>query len=138
MERNYAVHSVNPRQLDRFRGRLSPSSAKDGRRDAQALAISLRTDPHCFRKLCSNSAEMVELRELGRISDDQMLQILKVPAFPVAPGTTQAVCRNLKITFEQLETINRQCREVAASIESTIQRLTEAEEDEPGNQDPSK
>ena len=50
MEKGHSV-SINPKQLDRFRDRLSPSGAKDDRRDAKVLAISLRTDPHCFREL---------------------------------------------------------------------------------------
>ena len=29
MERGFAVHSLNPKQLDRFRDRLSPAGAKD-------------------------------------------------------------------------------------------------------------
>ena len=35
MERGFAVHSINPKQLDRFRDRLSPAGAKDDRRDAR-------------------------------------------------------------------------------------------------------
>ena len=66
LERNFAVHSINPKQLDRFRDRLSPAGAKDDRRDARVLAISLRTDRHCFRLLEPLAAEIVELRELTR------------------------------------------------------------------------
>ena len=32
MEHGIAVHSINPKQLDRFRDRLSPAGAKDDRR----------------------------------------------------------------------------------------------------------
>ena len=36
MERGFAVHSLNPKQLDRFRDRFSPAGAKDvGRQEAQ-------------------------------------------------------------------------------------------------------
>ena len=38
MERGFTVHSVNPKQLDRFRDRWSPVGAKDDRRDAWTLA----------------------------------------------------------------------------------------------------
>ena len=34
MERGLAVHAINPKQLDRFRDRISPAGAKDDRRDA--------------------------------------------------------------------------------------------------------
>ena len=42
MERGFAVHSINPKQLDRFRDRLSPAGAKDDRRDARVLASAQR------------------------------------------------------------------------------------------------
>ena len=51
MEHGFAVHSINPKQLDRFRDRFSPAGAKDDRRDARVLAAALRTDPHCLRRL---------------------------------------------------------------------------------------
>ena len=51
MERGFAVHAINPKQLDRFRDRISPAGAKDDRRDARVLASALRTDPHCLRRL---------------------------------------------------------------------------------------
>ena len=47
MERGFAVLSINPQQLDRFRDRLSPAGAKDDRRDAQVIASALQTDSHC-------------------------------------------------------------------------------------------
>src|SRR5918994_2283972 len=48
IEHGFAVFSINPKQLDRFRDRYSPAGAKDDRRDALVLADSLRTDLHCF------------------------------------------------------------------------------------------
>ncbi len=45
MERGLVVHSINPKQLDRFRDRFSPAGAKDDRRDARVLASALRTGP---------------------------------------------------------------------------------------------
>src|ERR1035438_10456438 len=44
LERGYAVFSINPKQLDRFRDRHTVAGAKDDRRDAFVLADSLRTD----------------------------------------------------------------------------------------------
>src|SRR4051812_22440105 len=49
MERGFRVHSINPKQLDRFRDRFSPAGAKDDSRDAEVLGDALRTDPRCFR-----------------------------------------------------------------------------------------
>ena len=70
MERGLAVHAINPKQLDRFRDRISPAGAKDDRRDARVLASALRTDPHCLRRLEPADPAIVELREWSRISEE--------------------------------------------------------------------
>ena len=70
MEHGIAVHSINPKQLDRFRDRLSPAGAKDDRRDARVLASALRTDPHCFRRLEPTDPTIVALREWSRLSEE--------------------------------------------------------------------
>ena len=70
MERGFAVHSINPKQLDRFRDRFSPAGAKDDRRDARVLASALRTDPHCLRRLEPTDPGIVELREWSRLSEE--------------------------------------------------------------------
>ena len=70
MERGFAVHSINPKQLDRFRDRFSPAGAKDDRRDARVLASALRTDPHCLRRLEPTDPEIIELREWSRLDED--------------------------------------------------------------------
>ena len=70
MERGFEVHSINPKQLDRFRDRISPSGAKDDRRDARVLASALRTDAHCLRRLEPTDPTIVALREWSRLSED--------------------------------------------------------------------
>jgi hypothetical protein len=45
MEHGFRVHSINPKQLDRFRDRFSPAGAKDDSRDAQVLAMHSRPIP---------------------------------------------------------------------------------------------
>jgi transposase len=70
LEQQFQVHSINPKQLDRFRDRFCASGAKDDRRDALVLADSLRTDRKAFRYLVADSAWTVELRELSRIHDE--------------------------------------------------------------------
>ena len=42
MEQGFAVFSINPKQLDRFRDRYSPAGAKDDRRDAFVLEGAAR------------------------------------------------------------------------------------------------
>ena len=70
MERGFMVHSLNPKQLDRFRDRFSPAGAKDDRRDARTLGDALRTDHHAFRHLDPAAPEIIELREWTRIAND--------------------------------------------------------------------
>ena len=70
MERGFAVHSINPRQFDRFRDRFSPAGAKDDSRNARALADALRTGPYAFRHLDPVLPEIVELREWSRIAGE--------------------------------------------------------------------
>ena len=67
---DFAVHSINPRQLDRFRDRFSPSGCKDDRRDAEVLADSLRTDGHCFRTLQPASPQVMRLRSSSRLREE--------------------------------------------------------------------
>jgi len=70
VEQGFAVFSINPKQLDRFRDRYSPAGAKDDRRDAFVLADSLRTDPHCFHAVRLDEPVMIRLRELSRLEDE--------------------------------------------------------------------
>jgi transposase len=70
LERGFAVFSINPKQLDRFRDRFTMAGAKDDRRDALVLADSLRTDTHLFRRLAQQPAKIIELREWSRIHDE--------------------------------------------------------------------
>lgn len=70
LERGCQVFSLNPKQLDRFRDRFSVAGAKDDRRDARVLADSLRTDPHCFRRLRVEDPLVIELREWSRMHDE--------------------------------------------------------------------
>jgi transposase len=64
------VYALNPKQLDRFRDRHSPSGAKDDRLDAYVLADSLRTDIQCFRLVETENPEIVHLREWTRIREN--------------------------------------------------------------------
>jgi transposase len=70
LDRGFAVFSINPKQLDRFRDRFSVAGAKDDSRDALVLGGSLRTDPRAFRRLSPEDPVIVELREWSRMTDD--------------------------------------------------------------------
>ena len=62
----FSVHSINPKQLDRFRDRFSLAGAKDDRRDAMVLASALRTDRRHFRSLEPQRDDIRTLRTLSR------------------------------------------------------------------------
>jgi hypothetical protein len=51
VERGFHVGGLNPKQLDRFRDRHTVAGAKDDRRDAFVLGVSLRTDRPAFRRV---------------------------------------------------------------------------------------
>lgn len=70
LERGFCVYSVNPKQLDRFRDRFSPSGAKDDRRDAQVLAEALRTDRRHLRRIRPQDPDITVLRELLRTREE--------------------------------------------------------------------
>jgi hypothetical protein len=69
LEHRWAVFSINPKQLDRFRDRHTVAGAKDDSRDAYVLADSLRTDQHCFRRVEADHAAVVRIRELSRTEE---------------------------------------------------------------------
>lgn len=70
LERGFAVHSINPKQLDRFRDRFSAAGAKDDRRDARVLADSLRTDGRAYRRVANDDPDTINLREWSRMTAD--------------------------------------------------------------------
>jgi transposase len=70
MERGFKVHAINPKQMDRFRGRFTLAGAKDDSRDAEVMTSALRTDPRCFRLLAAADPAVIELREWSRIASD--------------------------------------------------------------------
>jgi transposase len=70
LDRGFAVHAINPKQLDRLRDRFSPAGAKDDRRDARVAAAGLRTDPHLFRPLQVGDPAVIELREWSRLAEE--------------------------------------------------------------------
>src|SRR5918998_876149 len=70
LDRGFAVHAINPKQLDRLRDRISVAGAKDDRRDARVAAAGLRTDPHLSRRVAVGDPGVVELREWSRLAEE--------------------------------------------------------------------
>jgi transposase len=75
LDRGFTVFAINPKQLDRFRDRFSPSGAKDDRLDARVLADSLRTDQRAFRQLETEHPLVVQLREWLRMREDAVEEV---------------------------------------------------------------
>lgn len=67
MERGFAVHSINPRQLDRLRDQHSPVGAKD-RRDARGSGVGSAHGPAL--PVSADGGGLVEFREWLRIAED--------------------------------------------------------------------
>src|SRR3954470_11299119 len=70
LDRGFAVHAINPKQLERLRDRVSLAGAKDDRRDAWVAAGGLRTDPHLFRPAEAGDPAVMALREWSRLAEE--------------------------------------------------------------------
>lgn len=70
VERHFAVYSLNPKQMDRFRDRHTVAGAKDDSRDAFVMADALRTDLHLFHRVQLDDRLVIRLRELSRTEED--------------------------------------------------------------------
>jgi transposase len=73
LDRGCHVFALNPKQLDRFRDRFSPSGAKDDRRDARVLSSAVRTDREALRRLEVDDPLTLRLREASR-QDAELLE----------------------------------------------------------------
>jgi len=78
VERGYAVHALNPKQMDRFRDRHTVAGAKDDRRDAFVLADALRTDRHLFHRVRLDDPLVIRLRELSRAEEEVQCEQVRV------------------------------------------------------------
>src|SRR3954468_1931538 len=70
LDRGFAVHAINPKQLERLRDRVSLAGAKDDRRDARVAAGGLRPEPHPFRPLEAGGPAVIALREWSRLTEE--------------------------------------------------------------------
>jgi transposase len=78
VERGFAVYTINPKQMDRFRDRFTPAGAKDDRRDALVIGDSLRTDPQAFRRVHLDHPVIIQLREWSRIDEDLGVELTRL------------------------------------------------------------
>jgi transposase len=70
VENGFAVFSINPKQVDRFRDRFTVAGAKDDSRDAPVLASSLRTDQRSYKRVQVDDPSIIRLRELSRLEEE--------------------------------------------------------------------
>src|SRR5215204_6507973 len=70
LDRGFAVHAINPKQLERLRDRVSLAGTKDDRRDARVAAGGLRTDQHLFRLIEAGDPAVIALREWSRLAEE--------------------------------------------------------------------
>jgi len=70
LDRGCHVFAINPKQLDRFRDRFSPSGAKDDSRDAEVMSSAVRTDRARLRRLQIGEPVTMQLREASRQDAD--------------------------------------------------------------------
>jgi hypothetical protein len=70
IDRGFAVHSINPKQLDRLRDRFSVAGAKDDRRGGYVLADGVRADRRLFHRLYVADPRLVELRAWSRFAEE--------------------------------------------------------------------
>ena len=78
VEHDYAVFSINPKQLDRFRDRYTTAGAKDDDRDAWVAASALRTDLVAFHRVTLDAPEVIRLRELYRTADELRAEVQRL------------------------------------------------------------
>jgi transposase len=78
VEAGFAVFSINPKQVDRFRDRFTVAGAKDDARDALVLASSLYTDRQSYRRVEIDSPELIRLREISRFQDELKVELRRV------------------------------------------------------------
>jgi transposase len=78
VEGGFAVFSINPKQVDRFRDRFTVAGAKDDARDALVLASSLYTDRQSYRRVEIDSPDLIRLRELSRFQDELKIELRRV------------------------------------------------------------
>ena len=70
LEHGFAVFSLNPKQMDRFRDRHCVAGSKSDQFDSLVMGDSLCTDMHLFRRVKADDPLIIRLRELSRTEED--------------------------------------------------------------------
>ena len=112
----FRVHTINPKQVDRFRDRENVAGAKDDRRDARVLARTLRTDGDFFHLVEVPTEHLMLLRgctgaieelERDRRRKSNQLRALLLRFYPallaLCPGTDELWFWELVLLLRSVE-----------------------------------
>src|SRR5215217_4857652 len=123
LDRGFAVHAINPKQLDRLRDRISVAGAKDDRIRQQLwryypqlLELSEDVTPEWILELWAvapTPAKATRLREatvarllgrhrIRRLDAASVLEVLRQPAITAAAGVTEAAVLHLRSLVARL------------------------------------
>ncbi len=71
---------------------------------------------------------LLKRHRIRRITADRLMELLRAPAIPVAPGTTKAAVAHIRSTAERLGLVQRQLAETKREIARLIDALADQEE----------
>ena len=79
---------------------------------------------------------ILKRHRIRRITADQLMKILRAPAIPVAPGTTDAAVAHIRSASERLRLVQRQLVEAKREIECLLESLDRGDDGsgQPGGQ----
>src|SRR5918998_153249 len=127
LDRGFAVHAINPKQLDRLRDRFSVAGAKDDRRDARVAAAGLRTmapTPAKAARLREGTlARLLKQHRIRGVDAETALAILRRPAIKVAAGVTEAAVLHVRSLVVRLRLANREVRQAERKLDELCAAL---------------
>jgi transposase len=80
-------------------------------------------------------AKFLKLHRIRRLSADHVLEIVRAPAIPVAPGTIDAATGHLAAVGGRLDLVNRQIAHAEAQLDKLTQKLANKETCDEGQAD---
>jgi transposase len=82
----------------------------------------------------STVAALLKRYRIRRLSAAQVIETLRAPAIPVAPGTERAATGHLDAVASRLDLVNQQIRRAEVQLDSLTEQLCGQEGDEPGHE----
>ena len=75
---------------------------------------------------------LLKRHRIRRITADRLMELLRAPAIPVAPGTTEAAVAHIRSASERLGLVQRQLADAKRQIARLIESLASGEESDSG------